>query len=87
MTKGRGVDPSRPITWSSLADATDWAIDMDNVDVSCAVSDQRGLSRYAFQHMVTLPMKTMVLLFVLNRKKSRRSKALRVESIFGTVEP
>ena len=81
-TKGSDDDNCGRVTRSSLADDTDWAVDMDAV--SCAVSDQRRLSRYAFEHIVTLPTKTTMLLFVLNdNNNSRHNKALRVESIVG----
>ena len=82
-TKASGDDSGGPITRSSLADDSDWAVDMDAVN--CAVSDQRRLSRYAFEHIVTLPTKTAMLLFVLNDDtNSRLQKALRVESVVGS---
>ena len=81
-TKGSGEEQNGPVTRSSLPDINDWAVDMDAVD--CAVTDQRRLSRYAFEHIVTLPTKTIMVLFVRNdESNSRLSKALRVESIVG----
>ena len=82
-TKERGDDPGGPVTRSSLADDSDWAVEMDAVN--CAISDQRRLRRYAFKHIVTLPTKTAMLLFVLDDEaNSRRHKALRVESVVGS---
>ena len=82
-TKSRDDGDSGPVTRSALADLDDWMVDMDAV--SCAVTDQRRLSRYAFEHLVTLSTKTKLLLFVHNdENNSRLSKALRVESIVGS---
>ena len=71
-TKERGDDPGGPITRSSLADDSDWAVDMDGVN-------------YAFEHIVTLSTKTAMLLFVLDDEANlRRHNALRVESVVGS---
>ena len=41
-----------PVTRSSLVDCDDWAVDLDAAD--CRVTDERRLSRYALEHIVTL---------------------------------
>ena len=71
-----------PVTRSSLSDAVDWSVDLDAVD--CAVTEQRRLSRYAFEHLVTLPANTVMVLFVRNHEaNSRLTKALTVETLVG----
>ena len=53
-----------PVTRSSLVDCDDWAVDL--VAANCRVTDERRLSRYALEHIVTLPAKTPPLLLVHN---------------------
>ena len=56
------VEMERPVTRSSVETEDDWVIDLDAAN--CTVTDTRRLSRYMFEHLITLPINTPILLLV-----------------------
>lgn len=67
-----------------ISNSDDWVVDLDATN--CSVSNERRLSKYALEHLATLPTKILFLLLVHNRGSNLvllKAKALKVEDMQG----
>mmetsp|Transcript_28898 Transcript_28898/g.61021 ORF Transcript_28898/g.61021 Transcript_28898/m.61021 type:complete len:390 (-) Transcript_28898:858-2027(-) len=73
-------DSSRRVTRSSVEEDDEWIVDMDAAN--CNVTDTRHLSRYALEHIITLPLGTpILLLFDVDDEEEFSRKGELIESI------